>query len=75
MQTCAWTGTGLMHREGTSYSCLKPKEGANVQSSRKCARFTTAEGECPSQYSHQYQLQKDSDPGVPASTYSPASSS
>lgn len=48
MQTHASTGTGIMHKEGTSYSCLKPKEGAKVQSSRKCARFTAAEGECPS---------------------------
>lgn len=52
----------MTHREGTSNSCCKPKECAGVQSSRKCACSSAAEGDCPPlPYTHCSQLQKDSD--------------
>lgn len=52
----------MTHREGTDNSCCKPKECAGVQLSRKCARSSAAEGDCPSlPYTHCSQMQKDSD--------------
>lgn len=52
----------MTHREGADNSCCKPKECAGVQSSRKCARSSAAEGDCPSlPYTHCSQMQKDSD--------------